>query len=163
MSIFPWRQLNKAELLYEYNKLRKKVNEPIIFPIPRSIIGYICSNNFFQKERLSTRRSSNCKMSAIEYWNTPKGKKATLTNSSKHNRDIFNSLVFLSHAPAQFPIVAAGKLYKYFNANTVFDPYAGWGDRCLAAMATDIDYIGVDSNKNLEKSYKNEDWSTTTG
>jgi 16S rRNA G966 N2-methylase RsmD len=153
MSKFPWRKLSKTELKDEYLKLKKKITEPIKLPIPRSIIGYPCSNNFFQKERLSTKGSSNSKYSTIEYWNTPNGKRAILEHSHKHGRDVFNSAVFLSHTPAQFPIVAAAKIYKYFGATKIFDPYAGWGDRCLAAMASDIDYVGVDSNKNLKRSY----------
>ena len=155
MTVFPWRVYTKTELKTEYERLRKKVNEDIKFPIPRSIIGYICSNNFFQKERLSTKGLSNKRLSTIEYWNKPNGRKVILNHSGKHGRDIFNSAVFLSHAPAQFPIVAAAKIYRYFEATQVFDPYAGWGDRCIAAMASDIDYIGVDSNKKLKASFRN--------
>lgn len=150
---FPWREYTRKQLMDEFIKLRKKLSERIKFPIKRSIIGYSCSNYFFQKERLSTKRCSNRKDSAIEYWNNPKGKKAVLKHSNKHNRDIFNSIVFLSHAPAQFPVAAAGKIYKYFNATNVFDPYAGWGDRCIAAMACNINYTGVDSNKNIQNNY----------
>lgn len=155
MSDFPWRKFNRIELKDEFSRLRRKTKEPISFPIPRSIVGYPCSNIFFQKERLSTRGASNSKSSTIEYWNTAKGKKAIVEHSRKHGRDIFNSAVFLSHTPAQFPIVAAAKIYRYFGATKIFDPYAGWGDRCLAAMASDIDYVGVDSNKNLKQCYKN--------
>jgi 16S rRNA G966 N2-methylase RsmD len=155
MNTFPWRKYTTQELDKEYTKLQNKVNEPIKFPIPRSIIGYYCSNVFFQKERLSTRGTSNSKMSALEYWKTPKGKKLIIENSIKNNMDIFRSAVFLAHAPAQFPIVAAGKLYKYFGATNIFDPYAGWGDRCIAAMACNINYTGVDSNPKLKNMYKN--------
>lgn len=36
----------------------------------------------------------------------------------------------------------------------ILDTSAGWGGRCLAAMAMDIPYTGIDSNKTLEPAYK---------
>lgn len=36
----------------------------------------------------------------------------------------------------------------------VLDFSAGWGGRCLAAMAYGVPYIGIDANTTLEKSYK---------
>ena len=35
----------------------------------------------------------------------------------------------------------------------VLDFSAGWGGRCLGAMAYGIPYVGIDANKNMEKSY----------
>jgi DNA modification methylase len=59
----------------------------------------------------------------------------------------------MKRAPAHFSPYIAGMIYKYFSASSVLDPYAGWGDRCLAAMALDIEYIGIDSNKNLSNCF----------
>lgn len=36
----------------------------------------------------------------------------------------------------------------------ILDFSAGWGGRCLAAMACDIPYTGIDANTNMEGSYK---------
>jgi hypothetical protein len=36
----------------------------------------------------------------------------------------------------------------------VLDFSAGWGGRCLGTMAYGVPYIGIDANKNMEKSYK---------
>jgi hypothetical protein len=36
----------------------------------------------------------------------------------------------------------------------ILDPTMGWGPRCLAAMSMGIPYIGVDTNKKLETTYK---------
>lgn len=44
--------------------------------------------------------------------------------------------------------------YKTFQAKKVLDPFACWGDRCLAALVCNIDYIGIDSNKNLKEPFK---------
>ena len=154
MNKFPWRKYTNLELSDEYYKLRKKVNEPITFPIQRSIIGYSCTNNFFQKERLATPGMSNKLKSCLDYWNSSKDRAKIIDSYKKSNKDLFGTAVFISHAPAQFSLVAAAKLYKYFYATKVFDPYAGWGDRCLAAMACDIDYVGVDSNPKLFTPFK---------
>ena len=153
MEAFPWRNYTNEELITEFNRLEKKINEPITIHLGRSYIGYPCSNYFFQKQRLSTSKY-RC-ISSVEYWKkkTEDQKASIQQYSLDHNGDCFRGIVSLSHTPAQFPVVAAGKLYVYFKASCVFDPYAGWGDRCLAAMATNIDYIGVDSNHNLLEPY----------
>ena len=146
---FPWRKYTKKELLIEFERLKKRINTKITFPIKRSIIGYPCSNYFFQKERLNTDKF--CCMSSVKYWKSKSSqeKKKIQNFSKKYKQDDFTSIVCMSHTPAQFPIVAAGLLYKYFNASNIFDPYSGWGDRCIAAMATNINYTGVDSNDKL--------------
>ncbi len=147
---FPWRSYTKEKLFHEFSRLCKIVKKEVRLPIKRSYIGYLCSNYFFQKERLNTPGNSGKKLSTIDYWNTNQGKKIIISCAKKNNRDIFNSAVFISRAPAQFSPVAAACIYKYFDAKHVLDPYAGWGDRCLAAMALGIKYTGIDSNPNLQ-------------
>jgi hypothetical protein len=44
-------------------------------------------------------------------------------------------------------------LIRYFNANTVLDPSAGWGDRLIGAMAAGVTYHGVDPNTSLQAGY----------
>jgi hypothetical protein len=68
--------------------------------------------------------------------------------------DMFATVTFLSRAPTQFPPSLAGCLYKKFGATHVLDPFAGWGDRCVAAMAAGCKYTGIDSNKKLEEPYR---------
>lgn len=150
---FPFRKHNKNELLYEYEKLKDKLNitDNIKFPIPYIRIGMKCSNIFFQKERLKT--PSQNKISCFDYWKLNKSKIIKYNSNSSH--DLFSTVVFMNHAPSQFPIVTAGMIYKYFGATKVLDPYAGWGDRCIAAMAMNINYIGIDSNPKLLKNYNN--------
>jgi hypothetical protein len=72
----------------------------------------------------------------------------------KENRDLFHTIQFMNHPPSQFPPTVALELYAKFKASVIFDPFAGWGDRCIAAMAKNLDYIGVDSNLNLKTPYK---------
>jgi 16S rRNA G966 N2-methylase RsmD len=48
---------------------------------------------------------------------------------------------------------AALQMYRKYNAKKVLDFTAGWGSRMTAALAADIDYIGIDTNKSLKKGY----------
>lgn len=55
----------------------------------------------------------------------------------------------------QFPPYVAGKLLTSVNAKHVLDPFAGWGDRLLAAAASPgvLSYHGIDCNKSMTASY----------
>ncbi|RZD42748.1 MAG: hypothetical protein CXT73_02315 [Methanobacteriota archaeon] len=47
----------------------------------------------------------------------------------------------------------AMNMYKAHGATRVLDITAGWGSRMVGALAADIDYIGIDSNKKLKPAY----------
>ena len=150
MSDFPWRKHSDEELLAEYLRLKIRLSKSkITFPILFSRIGYKCSNNFFQYERMNT--AGYGRPSTLQYWKN--NKKDIISFSKQEKRDLFSTLNYFNHAPSQFPIVTAGQIYKYFNATKILDPYAGWGDRCLAAMSLNVDYIGIDSNPKLKKHF----------
>ena len=153
MSDFPWRSHTRKELLDDYFKLISKIeNTGIKFPLPYLRTGLKCSNYFFQYERMKTR--SQGKISCYDFWKKNKNKVIASYDKDTTHGDIFTKVNFMNHPPSQFPPMVACQLYKYFGATKVLDPYAGWGDRCVAAMAMDIDYIGIDSNKNLRKPYQ---------
>jgi tRNA1(Val) A37 N6-methylase TrmN6 len=55
----------------------------------------------------------------------------------------------------QFRPAVAKWVYCLLGAKQgILDFSAGWGGRCLAAVSLGIPYIGFDTNKNLESSYK---------
>jgi len=143
---FPFRIYSAQELQNEYERLRCQPE----FELKRTLLGYKCSNAFFQKERMQA--SSLTKLSGVKYW---KKNESYIIDYCKNSgkKDLFNAVQFLNHTPAQFPPSVAAYIYSYFQATHVLDPFAGWGDRCLAAMALDIDYIGIDSNIDLKKAY----------
>ena len=150
MVAFPWRKYSKTELLQEYNRLIQKIKaekESLLIPYKR--VGLLCSNFFFQFERLKTASLGN--LSCYEYWKNPKNRDKIISfnKSLNRNTEYVQNITFFNHAPSQFSVFLAGMIYKYFDSKKVFDPYAGWGDRCLAAMALNIDYTGIDCNKNL--------------
>ena len=53
----------------------------------------------------------------------------------------------------QFKPRVAALLYHIYKPKTVLDFCAGWGDRCVAAMAKNVNYIGVDTNLELQPAY----------
>lgn len=150
MATFPWRNHNHRDIYKDLNSLKKRLNRPICFPITICKFGYKCTDNFFQEVRLDTRSFKNIK--CTDYWLKHQDK--ILAESERGGKDLFGTVVYMRRAPAHFSPYAAGVIYKHFQAKKVFDPYAGWGDRCLAAIALDIDYLGVDSNSRLTPCYQ---------
>ena len=155
---FPWRTYTKKELDDDFQKLCDRIlDNPITprTPITRPLVGYKCTNAFFQKERLRVR--SQNKPSAIDYWK----KNHTYVTRYNSNNDMFGRVVFLSFAPSEFSAYAAGAVYAYFmrllnktpETFTVQDFYSGWGNRMLGAMALGVRYIGCDANTRLENPY----------
>jgi hypothetical protein len=55
----------------------------------------------------------------------------------------------------QFPPYVAGRLLTSVGAKHVLDPFAGWGDRMLAAAVSPgvLSYHGIDSNTDMDTSY----------
>lgn len=52
--------------------------------------------------------------------------------------------------PSRFSIKTARTICEKYNTNNViYDPCAGWGDRMLAALSMNIDYIATDTNEEL--------------
>lgn len=154
MVDFPWRNHSKKELLDEFTKLKNKINndEISIKNLKSSRVGLKCSNYFFQYERLKTPTHGN-KKSCHDLWKDNKNKIIEYVEKNELKYDLFTTICFLKNPSSQFPIYVACQIYKYFNAKNVLDPYAGWGDRCLAAMSLDINYTGIDSNDKLKKHY----------
>lgn len=148
MIDFPYRKYSVDELLEEYEKLRKYQPDKII---RRKNIGYKCSNAFFQYERMNT--ASGKHLTNIEFWKNNKEKILKYHKSINRTQDLNKTIQFLNHSPAQFPPNIAIIIYNKFKATKILDPFSGWGDRCLAAMAKEIDYTGIDSNRNLKLPY----------
>lgn len=53
-----------------------------------------------------------------------------------------------------YPFPAGMEVIKMFKPKRWLDPTAGWGDRLRVAIASNVDYVGVDSNTSMDKAYK---------
>lgn len=144
---FPFRIYEPDNLLDEFRKLRVE-NATVT-----SRRGYKCSNAFFQYERMRTPTHKH--KSCVEYWRMDNKREYIhkYRKKNKYTHDIYRDIQFLFHPPAQFSPMIAKYMYSMYNATAVFDPFAGWGDRCVAAMACGIDYVGADTNDALKKPY----------
>jgi 16S rRNA G966 N2-methylase RsmD len=98
-------------------------------------------------------------ISPLEYYENNKHKLITYLNKKhlKHTefnmRDaIYNNVTECStHHPGIIK-----KFIEIYDAKTVLDMSAGWGDRLLGALAAGVDlYVGVDPNPCLHPNYKN--------
>ena len=71
-------------------------------------------------------------------------------NTMRSKYDAFS--VYSSSVNLFKPFIAK-QLYQTYNPKTILDFSCGWGGRCIGAMASNINYIGFDTNKNLKKAY----------
>ena len=98
------------------------------------------TDKFAFNERMKCKRD---KLSPIEY---ARKYKMTLKNVRKKK---------LVAECTLFPTPMALAILKMFKAKKWLDPTAGWGDRLRASLLSNINtYVGIDSNKSLEKVYK---------
>jgi 16S rRNA G966 N2-methylase RsmD len=156
---FPWREFDLSKLEKEYISLQKNIKKYNLISgniISYKRIGINCSDVFFQYARLSTVSQDRTEPCTV-LWNTWRERILKYHNErmKKKKNDLYGTITFMFHPPSHFSPFVAGMIYKYFNAKTVFDPYAGWGNRCLAAMSSNVNYIGVDCNPDLNEPFEN--------
>ena len=140
-----WATYTEKELLHDFHNLSKRtaliVNDRSEI-IPRG--GYKLANAFFQFERLATEFGSN--VSFVDYFYT--------RDWDEHSvRQIYKIIQTCAHPPAQFPASLARACFLHSGATKVLDPFAGWGNRFLAAASCGIEYIGCEQNLHLESAY----------
>lgn len=159
----PFRQYTEKDIEQDFERLRffyvdrsssflssgSKRLKPLGVKPLKNNFGYSCSNAFFQYQRFMTPTHGH--EDTITFWG--KNKKKIVEMAKKYKSDVYKQLQFMNHTPSQFPPIVAVWFYLRFNATTILDPFAGWGDRCIAAMSQNIKYIGFDSNKKLSEPY----------
>jgi hypothetical protein len=67
--------------------------------------------------------------------------------------DVYEANRINSGAIVMFKASTAKYIYKKYNAKSVLDFTMGWGGRMLGAMSLNINYTGIDTNKNLQEGY----------
>ena len=53
-----------------------------------------------------------------------------------------------------YPFPAGMEVMRMFRPTRWLDPTAGWGDRLRVAIASGVEYVGVDSNPSMQSAYK---------
>lgn len=150
---YPFRKITKEEALNDYSNLQKESAKKMTL----SIIGNKACDYFFQRYRVKTKLET-AKYSHYDAYKYDKQKiveyaKKLRKTDNPTDGDIRAAIRFKYGSINQFRPMVAKHIYTKFKPTTVLDISAGWGNRLLAAMSMDINYIGIDSNTNLKTPY----------
>lgn len=109
---------------------------------------------FSEHVRASSRRING--VSAYTYYLRNRQELLEEVKDSENARWDLSRLVWMRNKiPTLFNISYAKYIYSMFDAKTVLDPSAGWGDRLLGAAAAGVTtYHGIDPNTKMVPSYK---------
>jgi len=77
-----------------------------------------------------------------------------LGEGSQLYSEIYNWLWRHTKMCSNFPITVVKAILDHYKPKRVFDPSAGWGDRMIACIASNISYTGVDPNRELVNGYQ---------
>ena len=154
-NTYPYKNITKTEAVADFLNLKKQTSLN-----PRSSIGNNAVNYGTEKIRVHTKYRGK---SLMQRWKDPVAKKKlkkfamNLYKGSYATGNLFHayqSAIALQWATlSSMRPAAALHYYRKYKATRVLDFTAGWGSRMVAAMAGDIDYIGIDSNKSLKRGY----------
>jgi hypothetical protein len=158
------RKITKKEALESYQEL---VDFPCEKQIPTSRQGLKALDYLFFRFRLAAKTKRH-----ISFLNALKDKKTftyirnktrkikkytllTKKTPDEELRDQYSTFQLYYGTINQFRPIVAKWLYCQLEPKIgILDISAGWGGRCIAAMALGIPYIGIDANKKLESPYK---------
>ena len=156
------KPITKEEAVNDYEKLQlipcNKINN-------RSLIGNKSTDYFFFKYRIKAIGDKGISfldfIKNIEKYNKTKYYKSLkdyyIKNVSFYNEYKLNYEYYRLYygSVSQFKPIIAKYIYCKYKAENILDFSAGWGGRCVASMALNLNYIGIDSNILLKTPYKN--------
>ena len=169
----------KKNKLYSLELLRKRplfLRFPFEYPyhdddgkgifIKQSADGMKASNFFHLDNRLAVGSRHN-ERDAYEAWDDKKYRKMILGAFWTLDKNVLEYIDLKKlkqclnarhYIASQFRPAAAKVLYSLFDAENVFDPSMGWGDRLVGFLATPHTrrYVGTDPNLKLHSSYANQ-------
>ena len=154
---YPYRDVNSKDAIEDFLALRRLAKGKIN---PNSTVGNKTVDWGTEKARRKTKYRNH---SFVEMWNR-KDRRDKMMQFAKRIYKNGNSKTVLQAIKSAIDLqwgtvntmraAAAIHMYKKYEAKRVLDFTAGWGARMIAAMALDIDYIGIDSNKSLKPGYE---------
>jgi 16S rRNA G966 N2-methylase RsmD len=135
-------QMNEKETneyVEKFPSLLKYKKKYVIFKRDKDYKFMDETDKFAFEERMKCRRD---KLSPIEY-----ARKHKMTLKDVRKKKLVKECTL-------FPTPMVLAVLKMFKAKKWLDPTAGWGDRLRGALLANIEkYVGIDSNKDLEKVY----------
>ena len=157
------RDITKEEAIQSFTKLKSLSCKDIS---PHSRIGLPCLDYFFLKHRIKAKTKRHISFfeslkdkELLKYINTKIEQIKNLNKSDLSQDELLRqrySVFQLYYGTInQFRPTEAKRIYCTLKPTIgVLDFSAGWGGRCLGAMAYGIPYMGIDANKNMKKSYE---------
>lgn len=158
------RPISKERAIQSYKDLKAL---PCLDDLDLGRVGNVALDHFFLAHRLKAKTKKH--VSFVDAMKSPhirahlrelvkRYKKVDPSNLSeeKLTRLQYSSFQLYYGTINQFRPIAAKYIYcKLKPKKAILDFSAGWGGRCLAAMAMGIPYIGIDANTNLRSAYSN--------
>ena len=117
------------------------------------------SDMFQEYNRIRCKRLS-AEYSVYDYFinNQEKIKEYTLQKYKKIDnynlREAIHNLYGKKYECSSFRPMNLRTIIDMFNVKSILDFSSGWGDRLIGAMASDVEYVGIDANPELFKGYE---------
>jgi 16S rRNA G966 N2-methylase RsmD len=152
---------NVIETPFKINNVKINSNKILFLGTPHLIINYNAEyekyniSDMFQEENRMKCKFFSAVSSPLEYYNKNIEKLArqTIAKGPITPNLLREELYFSIKECSAFKPTNMTYIIKLLNIKSVLDPSSGWGDRLVAAMATDIRYVGVDPNTDLHPVY----------
>lgn len=144
---FPYKEITKEDALNSFMKLKNSKEK---------LAGNITTDYVMYPLRVRTKTG---KWSHYEAWNNPEERKKIIAGSIALGKTatpagLRGTMEMRYKSVNQFKPQIAKSIYLKYKPNRVLDFSAGWGGRMLGAVATNTNYIGIDSNKKLFPAYR---------
>ena len=149
----------------DWSEIKSKTEEEIQNINGRSRLGCNLIDYYFFEQRIETIGNKGINffkfMDQIEFYKTKKYIKTLLLFCDNNNRykDSLVKKYYYCYGLCfgrinAFKITNALQIYNTYSPNVaVMDPFCGFGGRLVGAMMKNINYIGIDLNKDLEPGY----------
>lgn len=157
---YPFKKITLEDIEKDFKKLKEITK----YYQTHKNTGLKILNYFFEKEKIKTKGFKNISHEDV-FLNKKELEKHILrvkklykiTDNNKIKDYQLRSLLSLNYGSiCMFKPTSAMYIYHFFKSKVgILDPCAGWGGRLLGAIVYDINYIGIDSNKNLINCYHN--------
>jgi DNA methylase len=160
------RDISFESIEKEWSQIKNKTPEEINNLNGRSRLGCNIIDYYFFEQRIETIGNKGINffnfVNEIEFYKTKKYIQTLLTYCENNNRykDSLIKKYYYCYGLCfgrinAFKITNALQIYNSFQPKiSIMDPFCGFGGRLVGAMMLNVNYIGIDLNKDLEPGYK---------
>jgi len=158
------KNINMKNVTLEWNKLKQLSVDELNKLNGRSRLGCDFIDYYFFEARIDTIGNKGINfftfLENIEEYKSKKYIQTLLTFCEKNNRYTDNLIKKYYYCYGlcfgrinAFKITNALSIYHKYKPTSILDPFCGFGGRLTAAMLLNIDYCGIDLNRDLKPAY----------